>query len=93
MATYRIDITVRTPTSQLFITLDNKCSLRECNDYDINNNILRLYIYNIIDYIFVYSFTTAPLPVVFNEPIYTLNQMDIATGLRISWTVSCLFRT
>ena len=56
VATQRTDGTVGTSTSQLCITLASKCFLHECINYDINNNILRLYsndlkiyIYNIID--------------------------------------------
>ena len=42
VATHRLDGANGTPTSQLCITLASKCSLRECNNYDINNNILGL---------------------------------------------------
>ena len=42
VATQRADGAVGTPTNQLCITLASKCSLHECNDYKINNNISRL---------------------------------------------------
>ena len=51
-ATYRTDYTVGTPTSQLCITLASKCFfLHECINYDINNNISRLYSNDLKQYI------------------------------------------